>query len=367
MMGSAMKPWKAELSVPTDLPEDIQILKKTYPMELPAEQGEKQVHLEETLPLPGGNANIHRIVSYQMSPKILEQKIMANRLLFKGKVILHLIYMSEEGTLHTWDTELPFSQYTELDKDYGPNAQAWVLPVLTAAELEMVDGSLLVKGGIAAQYTIFDQMMVEVTEDAYSPRRQLDLERDALYLPSRLDSKMLTIPVRGSGEGDIGKILDTSYVLQQPYFSEGENGQSLVARGKSQIMYRDGENQLRSDMVDWNGETDFRTDSSTRMEIWSLPDMGMDGVTHGDGATVQGELSAIVHIYSGSPVPMITGMEMSGFAEEDPNRPSLILRRAGESLWEIAKQTGSTVEDILEANHLTGEPEAGKMLLIPVK
>ena len=30
MMGSGRKPWKAELSVPADLPTDIQILKKTY-------------------------------------------------------------------------------------------------------------------------------------------------------------------------------------------------------------------------------------------------------------------------------------------------------------------------------------------------
>jgi hypothetical protein len=43
------------------------------------------------------------------------------------------------------------------------------------------------------------------------------------------------------------------------------------------------------------------------------------------------------------------------------------LRRAGdEGLWAIAKDYGSTVQAIREANQLTEEPENGQMLLIPI-
>lgn len=366
MMGSGMKPGKAEISTPADLPEDIRLLKKTYPMELPAEQGEKQVTLEETLPLSGGNERIHRIVSYQMTPQITEQKVMANRLLFKGKVSLHLVYLAEDGGLHTWDTEIPFSQYTELDKDYGPNTSAWVMPVLTASELDVADGSLSVKAGIAVQYTLFDQAMVEVVEDAYSPRRQLTLEREALCLPSRLDSRTVYVPIQGSIDGDPAKILDASYVFQPPFLSAGENGQELVAHGQTQLLYRDGEDQIRSDTVKWSGRTSFEMDPNTKVELWCMG-MDLDAVAHGNGTSVHGELPLMANIYSGEPLPMVTGMEIGEITEGDPNRPSVILRRAGEEcLWEMAKKAGSTVEDIRRANHLTGEPEAGKMLLIPI-
>ena len=64
---------------------------------------------------------------------------------------------------------------------------------------------------------------------------------------------------------------------------------------------------------------------------------------------------------------MVTGVEMGEQIKPDPNRPSLILRRAGSQLlWEIAKETGSTVEAIRTANGLKEEPAAGQMLLIPV-
>ena len=51
----------------------------------------------------------------------------------------------------------------------------------------------------------------------------------------------------------------------------------------------------------------------------------------------------------------------------DPQRPSLVLRRAGgESLWDMAKKSGSTVAAIRSANKLTEEPKPGQILLIPV-
>jgi len=53
--------------------------------------------------------------------------------------------------------------------------------------------------------------------------------------------------------------------------------------------------------------------------------------------------------------------------QPDPNRPSLLLQRMGEGdLWSLAKATGSTVDAILDANGLQGEPAPDQMLLIPV-
>lgn len=361
MMGSGMKPGKAEVSTPTVLPEDIRLLKKTYPMELPTEQGEKLVTVDEAVAFSG--EKIHKIASYQITPIITERKIMANRLLFKGKLQLQLNYLSEDGVFHSWDTEIPFSQYTELDRDYSPNTQVWLMPVMTASELSMEDGNLLLKAGIAVQYIVYDQTMLEVVEDAYSPRRKLELERDALYLPARLDSVTVTVPVQGSAEGDFAKILDTTSVLRQAYPSD--NG--LAVDGQTQLTYRNQENELRSDMHGFCGRAAFEGNPNVRTELWPMGGMKMDATSHGDGATLRGELPMMVNIYSGTPIPMASGMEMSEISEADPNRPSMILRRAGDDdLWELAKKTGSTVEEILKANHLSDEPAPGKLLLIPI-
>ena len=81
-----------------------------------------------------------------------------------------------------------------------------------------------------------------------------------------------------------------------------------------------------------------------------------------DAVTVQAQTTAEQRF------PMVTALEIGDPVRPDPQRPSLILCRAGErSLWELAKQCGSTVDAICRANQLTGEPAADKILLIPVQ
>ena len=66
-------------------------------------------------------------------------------------------------------------------------------------------------------------------------------------------------------------------------------------------------------------------------------------------------------------ISTITELQTGEVGSLDPSRPSLILRHAGkETLWEIAKSCGSTVEAIKEANQLEDDPGQELLLLIPV-
>ena len=67
------------------------------------------------------------------------------------------------------------------------------------------------------------------------------------------------------------------------------------------------------------------------------------------------------------PIDMISAITVGERKERAQGRPSLILRRMdAESLWELAKASGSTVSAIRKANALTEEPAPGQMLLIPI-
>ena len=89
--------------------------------------------------------------------------------------------------------------------------------------------------------------------------------------------------------------------------------------------------------------------------------------TAGSGIELRGESILQTQTSARSGIPMVTGLRIGEEREADPNRPSLILRRAGKGrLWDIAKSTGSTVEAIQAANRLSEEPEESRILLIPV-
>ena len=87
-----------------------------------------------------------------------------------------------------------------------------------------------------------------------------------------------------------------------------------------------------------------------------------------DGAmTLKSEVPVSLKATARQEIPMVTGLSLGEERDPDPARPSLILHRAGNMrLWDLAKQSGSTVDAIRKANGIAEEPEPGRMLLIPV-
>ena len=75
--------------------------------------------------------------------------------------------------------------------------------------------------------------------------------------------------------------------------------------------------------------------------------------------TLRGEVPVQLMAAGGRGIPMVTALE-PGEQQPDPNRPSLVLRRAGGRLWDLARDSGSTMAAIREANGLSGEPEPGR-------
>lgn len=72
--------------------------------------------------------------------------------------------------------------------------------------------------------------------------------------------------------------------------------------------------------------------------------------------------------YGSGTTQILCGLDLGEALAQEPDRPSVILRRPGEAdLWQVAKTFGSTRTAIEKANHLEGKPlDPQEMLLIPV-
>lgn len=367
-MAQALKKETMELAEPMDVPGDIQLLKRSYPMDLPMEAGEKQVQLEEHLALPGNLPQIHKIVHYDMNPTIQEQKVLGNRLVFRGQMGVHVMYMTEDGGIYHWDTEVPFSQYTELDGDYGQNATAWMIPILTAMEMDLSEPQQInIRGGIAAQYTIFDRNVLDVVEDAFSPNRDVTPMAEQVQFPALLDSAQMDMTVEGKLDTDAERILCAMPYGEYPTIRMGNEGMEIHMDGLFHTLYENAEGQLSGESTRFNTAVPFTSAAENQMVLWAGDSTQPDILPNGDGYILRSTYPVTAQTYSGRTIPMVTELEIGQQKEADPDRPSIILRRAGdEGLWAIAKGYGSTVAAIMEANQLVGEPESGQMLLIPI-
>lgn len=368
VMGQAWIPEDAELYSPGEIPGDIQILKRTYPVQIPREAGEKAFRLDIDLTLPASAPALDKVIRYELRPELHESKIVADKLVFRGVAVLHLMYRGTDGRLHSWDFQVPFSQYGVLDKEYDPelNAQIWF--AVTDLELERGgEEDLTLKAGLTGQYLLYDRPLVEVVEDAYSPNRSVKLQMSQLNLPSVLDIRSETVNAERMAETEQMRVADVSFLTEHPQlYTDGDKVNGTLC-GVFQLLGYDANDQLQGITSRWNGEwhMDASMDANVRGDIMSVGTPTATPSMDSMQLSAPINMDAVTILENG--IPMVTGFELGEACEPDPDRPSLILRRAGEdTLWDVAKRTGSTVAAIQKANNLQGEPANDQMLLIPI-
>lgn len=352
---------------PVDLPEDIYLKKVKYPVQLPAEAGEKSFVLEESLQLPSSVPKIEKLMSYCVYPYVTEEKLMNDKVIFRGNAILHMHYMAEDGAQYSWDFDLPFTQYAELEKEYGEDGETLILPCVTAMELEKDGENLEAKIGLVCQYRICHRPLVEITEDAYSNRRKLDPVVEVFPLPGVLESKTQNIHAQSSATLDAMRLADTQFVPLPPIVQHAGENTVVNIPMQFQLHYYDMEGIPHSTVQKWEQNVALPLDENVSAEAVVLPVGKPQSTLMSGSVQLGGEIKLITEATGNQGVPMITGLEMGDLQAPNSTRPSLILRRTGKaSLWELAKNNGSSIEAICGANNLQTEPEENQMLLIPV-
>lgn len=366
-LGVAMLPGEIDLYEPGELPEDVCLQRIKYPIRLPREAGEKTFLLEETISLPASAPQLDSIVCYNLRPEITDRKIVSDKVVMRGVAVLHLLYTGEDGQLHTWDFDIPFSQYAELDREYEPDCDLKIDFIVTNLEAENKDDGLILKASLSGQYVIYDQSVVEIVSDAYSPRRQISSERVKLQLPALLDYVEETMDIQQDIEMDCVGLVDAVMYTEHPVVYQEEKEILAELSGTFRVLYNDENGKLRNQNIRWASEWRIAASEHVRMDIGIQPAGKVQVTSESGSVTTKSDLRITALTMNCQGMPMVTSMDMSEAGEPDPGRPSLILCRVGEdSLWEIAKRSGSTVELIEKANSLTQEPEEGKMLIVPV-
>lgn len=359
----------AEAFVPTHIPvpeleetpDGVELLRRTYPVRLMKEAGEKSFVMDEELAMPDNLPRPEQIIYYCVEPKVSDRKVLSEKVVFRGNANLHTLYRGEDGQLHSWDFDLPFSQYAELSGEYGPEAQADFALCPTSMELELDDeGRLRFKCGVTAQYGITDREQLSMVEDAYSPNRDLTIQTQTLELPTILENRRETAYAQGNLP--VNAAADARFLPDFPRQKYREGGVALELPGVFQSLFYGEDGSLGAATVRWDGSMNLSADENTLLTAVPAPASIQTSM-----GSVKAELPLELASAAKQQLPVVTGLTLGEERRPDPSRPCLILRRVGsESLWQLAKEAHSTTAAILEANGLQNEPAPGQLLLIPV-
>lgn len=360
----ALEPSQENLYEPPKLPEDIQLLEEDYPVTLPKEAGEKVFTLDDDLELPADLGGGEKLIHYGLHVEVTDQKVMGDKAVFRGSALGHVLLRNREGQLRAWDFELPFSQYAQLDREYGPEATVDLVTAITNLEMELQEeGRLRLKAGVVGQYLVYVRSVLRLVLDAYSPNREVKPELTVLSLPALLEQTDQTITAQRPWDQETREPVDVSFLLPQPAVSREGERWMLDLSGHFTAVSTGPDGTVRAEGYKWEADKEIPAGKDAKLFARAQ----ISGRPKAAGVELRCDVRTTMTFTTETQIPMVSALELGELLPPDPNRPSLILRRCGgETLWELAKHSATTVEAICEANNLTADPEPNRLLLIPV-
>ncbi len=361
----ALEPNRTEIPAPQDVPEDIRLLKRSYPVRLPTEAGEKSFALDEELTVPSNSGQQGKLLYCTVRPELTDKKVMGDKVVFRGSAVLHGLLQGDDGSIRQLDMEVPFSQYAELEQEHDASATADVLLMPTGLETELTeDGKLRMKGGLVGQYVIYDRPVIEVVEDAYSNSRTVELQKQLLQLPAVLDAQQTKVKAEQAVPMEGETVLDCFFSVGYPSRQRKDELTELEFTGMFQLLASGDNGELLSRTARWEGGCQIPSDGEAHLLIWS----GITGHPGWRDGNAQCDICMDQLTVTEMELPAVESLVLGEKTKPSQERPSLILcRPEGESLWQIAKRCGSTVDAIREANGVEEEPDPDEILLIPVQ
>lgn len=362
VFAEAVVPGAVDVWNPGSVPEDLQLLKRSYPVLLPREAGEKAFAMEETVTAPMG-----KWIRCSVQPEVVDTNVVAGKAVFRGICRFHVLYEDPEGMAHTYDQEFHFSQFADLDQDYAVDNQVRGVPAVTNLELEK-DGTdqWAMKIGMVIQFVVSDRPMLEVVEDAYSLCRPVTVQQERLMLPVELEQRVHALRLEGQEAVEADRIIDTAFFCGQPRMVREEAGITMEQSGVIQMVCEQ-DGIWKAAMIRVEGTVPVPADEAAAVRGCVIGTGNPQ--TAANGQQVSGYVDVTLQTVTTAEqgIPMVTGLTLGEKVQPDPQRPSMILRRCGgQALWDVAKASGSTVDQIKQFNQLQGEPEADQLLLIPV-
>ena len=347
-------------------------------------EGKDQCRIHEEIELPANKPNIQELLWKQVQLQGQQTRCMEEKIQIKGEIALFLLYIGEPDTRLEWyEARIPVMCELEVpgaDSDdicyIRSEVQEW--NVQGQEDLEGEQRLIAIDGLMKADYRLYKEEEKEMLEDLYALDRMLIPQKETVGLEHLLmknESRCKVSDTLSLEEGkkeilqicscfgqvqidhtqiiDEGILVEGAVYVQILYFTKEDRVPLDAAEGMLPFSYK----------VEVPGmKKEYRFEMDTRLELLSVMIKSSSML----------ELQAVTDFDVIVFVPEYLD-KISGVTEEELNwedlqkQPGMIGLRTkkGDTLWDIAKENHTTIDEIRKTNQIPEEPLAeGTVILI---
>lgn len=357
--------------------EDMQMLRNWVKVTTVADKVNDQSMVKDQIDLGENMPAIVEIIKAQA--KVLEKEIKLgdDRIMVNGSIEVEILYIGEEDgnqTIEYVQHEMPLAHFVEspgIHPDMQYQLSFNVEDILThmnaddEGKFSLMDVEVLV--GMTG--TLYETHEIESIVDAYSPSIKTALQTEKIFAHEMIDNLMAQATVKGKIETPIEKeeienILSVGGKVKVSDAQRVEDKWIIEGVVDTEVLYKvvaEGEN-YESAQAEIPFQHEFHVeevadvfgDVFTNIRHMSYQVVGPNEIEVKMVLDIQSQLFKPVTVYA------ISEIEELPLEEEEESKDAKInvyFKQPSDSLWEIAKRYGVTIEDVLKQNDIKDQDQ----------
>ena len=354
--------------------EGIQILKEDLKVNSLVGCGKTKLFAKETIQIDNMD-NLAEILKAQLSIVDKDIKISYNKVLTKAEIQIEVMYLTEDNRINTVTCKIPAVGFIDIPDVSEGNI----------CDVNYTIKNIIIKPNVQEEHSInieielevscyaYEEKQINLIQDMYSPTKKLSFDkkqvmtmtdkrnvtdvkqiRENINLKETDGEKLLDVDVSTS-------IINENKINSKILYELELNLRFIFENQRNQIDVR--EVNIPFDFVIDNLENGETLNTENCMEVKDKNFIIQDG----GNIDCNIDLVANTNMYRNANINTIQNVEDDGERDEQDYSVVIYIVQKGDTLWNVAKRFGSTVEGIARVNGIENENliMPGQKLYIP--
>ena len=302
-------------------------------------------------------------------------KISYNKILAKADAQIKIMYLTEDNRIESVLANIPIVGFIDIPDVTEENIcdLEYEIRNIVLKPNQTEEHSIYVEIEVGVMANVYEEKEISLIQDLYSPSENLEFNQRNITTMTDKRSNKDTLQIREKvtleGIGD-RNIIDVEVIPRIE--KEHKKDNRIIYEGELELNFILSNNDLQVEIRSAKIPFDYSVDNLengeeifTNMEIEVL---NKDFIVQDGGIiTCNIDLEITLNSYKTSKLNVIDEIQTNGERQKEDYSIIMYIVKKGDSLWKIAKDYGSTVEDIIRTNGIENENiiNPGQKLFIP--
>ena len=367
---------KEDIEIVNDIQnaEGIQMLKEDLKVNSLVGMGENKIYVKDTITIDNVD-NLAEVLKTDIAITDKDIKVSYNKILAKAEAKVRIMYLTEDNRVNLIQAKIPVVGFIDIPNVMEENIcdLNYEIKNVVIKPNAAEEHSIYIEIELGVSAIVYEEKQINLIQDLYSPCENLEFNKKKITTITGKKCRKETKQIREKVEiEDMGnkRIIDVDVI---PMIEKQENlNNKIVYTGGLEINFvlasDDLQMEIRNSRIPFEYTLDDVPDSENVNNRLDIEVANQDFIVQ-DGGVVTSNIDLLMdnNMYRSTNINIMDEIQTNGErAEQDYNLVIYIVKK-DDTLWKIAKNYGSTVEDIVRTNGIEDENKImpGQKLFIP--